>query len=143
MIRKFHEDDLPAVMRIWLDSNLQAHSFISEEYWKGNFQMVMDMLPKVEVYVYEDPETRLIDGFVGITGDYIQGIFVRDGRRSSGIGKQLLDYVKGFKMSLSLYVYKNNSRAVSFYLREHFVIISESTDDYTDEKEYLMTCRCQ
>lgn len=141
MIRKFGEDDLPVIMQIWLDSNIQAHSFISEDYWKSNFQMVMDMLPQAEVYVYEDPETSRIEGFIGATGDYIQGIFVRDECRSKGIGKQLLDHVKKLKTSLSLHAYEKNVRAVAFYLREQFAISHECTDDDTDEKEYLMIWR--
>lgn len=34
MIRSFCESDLPSVMRIWLNSNLEAHSFIPPEYWR-------------------------------------------------------------------------------------------------------------
>ncbi len=32
MIRSFKESDLPLVMQIWLDSNIEAHSFIPAKY---------------------------------------------------------------------------------------------------------------
>lgn len=34
MIRRLEEKDLEEVARIWLDSNIEAHSFISETYWR-------------------------------------------------------------------------------------------------------------
>ena len=54
MIRKFSENDLNSVMEIWLNANLNAHFFISKEYWKRNFDAVKEMLPQAEIYVYED-----------------------------------------------------------------------------------------
>ena len=33
MVRKFEEKDLETVMELWLAGNLQAHSFIPEQYW--------------------------------------------------------------------------------------------------------------
>ena len=53
-------------------------------------------------------------GFVGINDDYIDGIFVSDEMQSCGIGKLLLDYIKGKKVSLRLNVYQKNARAISF-----------------------------
>ena len=50
MIRKFRENDLPSIMQIWFDSNVEAHSFIPAKYWRDNFEMVKDMLPKAEIY---------------------------------------------------------------------------------------------
>lgn len=33
MIRKAHLADLPSVLDIWLQTNLEVHSFISPHYW--------------------------------------------------------------------------------------------------------------
>ena len=73
MIRKFHRNDLSAVMEIWLETNIQAHSFIPQKYWMDNFEMVKDMLPEAELYVYEDDNTHQADGFIGLTDNYIAG----------------------------------------------------------------------
>ena len=40
MIRTVKENDLSAVMQIWLDTNIKAHSFISKYYWMDNYDMV-------------------------------------------------------------------------------------------------------
>ena len=142
MIREFRENDLDIIMQIWVDTNMQAHNFIPQKYWINNYDMVKEMLPQAEVYVYEDDETNQIDGFIGLADDYIAGIFVRNGVQSKGIGKQLLDYVKRIKRSLSLNVYEKNTRAICFYQREKFTVQSEGVDENTNEKEFEMSwCR--
>ncbi len=138
MIRAFRENDLTAVMQIWLDTNMKAHKFIRKEYWINNYPVVKEMLPQAEVYVYEDDDTHQIVGFIGLTNNYIAGIFIKEAAQSKGIGKQLLNYVKEMKSDLNLNVYQKNVRAVSFYLREKFIIQSESIDENTNEKEFIM-----
>lgn len=138
MIRKLRENDLAAVTKIWLDSNIKAHYFISKEYWISNYPAVKEMLPQAEVYVYEEEDTQQIIGFIGLTENYIAGIFVQENVQSRGIGKQLLNYVKEIKTTLSLKVYQKNVRAISFYQREQFLIQSENIDD-NNEKEFIMS----
>ena len=64
---------------------------------------------------------------------------MREAIQSKGIGKQLLNYAKEIKSSLRLNVYQKNTRAITFYQREQFVICSEIIDDSTNEKEFIMT----
>ena len=139
MIRKFKEDALNTVMQIWFDTNIKAHHFISRQYWIDNYEMVKDILPKKEIYVYEDDNINQINGFIGLMDNYIAGIFVNKNNQSRGIGKQLLDYVKEIKETLNLSVYQKNIRAISFYQREQFVIQSEHIDNDNNEKEFIMT----
>ena len=136
MIRKLQKVDINRVADIWLKSNLKAHFFIPEQYWISNYEFVKEMLPQAEVYVYEDD--KMIQGFIGINDEYIEGIFVSDEMQSRGIGKILLDYIKDKKDRLQLKVYQKNVRAMSFYQREGFTIQSEGMDEFTREKEYVM-----
>lgn len=136
MIREIQEKDVEKTADIWLDTNLKAHNFIPSEYWIGNFSAVKEMFRQAEIYVYEEKNSLL--GFVGMDGTYIAGIFVSNKAQSKGIGKQLLDYVKGFKEKLTLSVYQKNARAVKFYQREGFMIQSECIDENTGEAEYNM-----
>lgn len=138
MIRQYNEGDLDAVMQIWLYTNIRAHNFITSDYWQTNFDMVREMLPHAEIYVHEDDCVNQIDGFIGLNDDYIEGIFVKETMQSKGIGKQLLDHAKEFKATLKLSVYQRNEKATKFYLREKFSIQSESVDDNTGEKEFIM-----
>lgn len=136
MIRKLRKTDLDEVAYIWLHTNKRAHDFIAETYWDEHFEMVEGMLGDAEIYVFE--EQGQIKGFVGLDGEYIAGIFVREKEQSLGIGKQLLDFVKSLKGQLKLNVYQKNERAIKFYTREQFEIQDEQTDEATGEAEYLM-----
>ncbi|MGN0709269.1 MAG: GNAT family N-acetyltransferase [Anaerovoracaceae bacterium] len=138
MIRKSGGRDIDDVMRIWLEGNLGAHGFIPREYWTGNFDAVKKAIREAEVYVHESGETGCVDGFIGLSGNYVEGIFVDEHARSHGVGKSLIDFVKGIKPSLELSVYEKNERALSFYAREDFKVASEETDDATGEKCLIM-----
>ena len=132
MIRKMQNPDINRVADIWLKTNLKAHYFISEQYWTSNYELVKEMMSQAEVYVYEDD--KMIQGFVGLSDEYIEGIFVSDEMQSCGIGKLLLDYIKNKKVRLRLNVYQKNARALSFYQREGFDIQSEGLDEATGIK---------
>lgn len=138
MIRKLQKVDINKVADIWLKTRacLKAHFFISEQYWISNYELVKEMLPQAEVYVYEND--KRIQGFVGVKDEYIEGIFVADEMQSQGIGKKLLDYIKDKKVKLQLSVYQKNVRAISFYQREEFIIRCGQLDKFTGEKEYVM-----
>ena len=45
--------------------------FISEQYWINNYELVKEMLPQAEVYVFE--MDKMIQGFVGLNNEYIEG----------------------------------------------------------------------
>ena len=125
-------------MQIWLHGNLDAHAFILASFWEAHFEMVRDMLPQAELYVHENVDTRQIDGFIGLTENHIEGIFVAKAARSKGIGKALLDYAKSRKPRLDLSVYQKNERALAFCRREQFVVQSEGIDGDTNEAEIQM-----
>ena len=116
MVRKFETQDLDTVTQIWLHGNLDAHVFIPASFWRGHFEIVRDMLPQAELYVHENEDPRQIDGFIGLTENHIEGIFVAKAARSKGIGKALLDYAKSRKPRLTLSVYQKNERALAFWL---------------------------
>jgi len=132
MIRVVQKTDITKVADIWLDTNIKAHNFISAQYWESNYELVKEMLLQAEVYVCES--NGEIQGFIGLNGDYIEGIFVCDRLQSQGIGKLLLDFVKESRTQLSLNVYQKNTR-------EGFEIQNEGLDEATGEKDYVMTWR--
>ena len=136
MIRKLQKTDVIKVADIWLNSNIKAHNFIPARYWESNYEPVKEMLLQAEVYVYESDGE--IQGFIGLNGEYIEGIFVCDKLQSQGIGKLLLDFIKERRTKLSLNVYEKNIRAIHFYQREGFEIQDEGIDEATGEKDYIM-----
>ncbi|MDE5936521.1 MAG: GNAT family N-acetyltransferase [Ruminococcus sp.] len=136
MIRKFNNNDIESVMTIWLESNADSHDFINPEYWKNNYNSVRSMIPQAEVYISET--NSMITGFIGLTGNYIAGIFISRPYRSKGIGTSLLNFVKEHRDRLILSVYEKNKKAVKFYKESGFIIKSKQTDSDTMQTEYIM-----
>ena len=82
-----------------------------------------------------------IQAFLGLSGEYIEGIFVSEGAQSRGIGKCLLDCAKDRKPALRLNVYQKNVRAIRFYRREGFQIRRSGLDAATGEPDCEMIWR--
>lgn len=138
MIREFRKGDLDRVAEIWLETNRRAHGFIPSSYWENNLEAVKEAFAQAELFVYDEGCQGKIQGFVGMCGENIAGIFVWHSVQSCGIGKQLMDFVKRRRRELTLCVYQKNGRALRFYQRERFHIQSERIDENTGEKEYVM-----
>lgn len=141
MIRKLQEADINQVMQIWLNGNMEAHTFVAQEYWQSNYDMVQEQLLQAEVFVLE--VDGVVQGFIGLVEGYIAGIFVAGQYRSMGVGRQLLDYAKQRYNTLTLSVYQQNERAIAFYRREGFAVSAEGMDEETGSAEYTMTWRAQ
>ena len=139
MIRPLQKADIDRIADIWLDTNCKAHAFIPASYWESNFALVKEMLPQAEVYVHETESG--IQGFLGLNGEYIEGIFVSEEAQSRGIGKLLLNHAKDRKSALRLNVYQKNVRAIRFYQREGFQIRCEGLDAATGEPDCEMIWR--
>ena len=136
MIRIYRNADQKAVMSIWLQSNLKAHSFIAADYWQLHYEEVAEMLSSAQLLVAENDGR--ICGFIGMYNEMIAGLFVDEHYRGKGIGKMLLDTVKQMNYQLYLQVYKKNKRALHFYQRESFSIEKEQQDVASGEIEYVM-----
>ena len=136
MIRQLRKADINKVADIWLDTNIKTHYFIPAQYWKSNFELVKELLLQATVYVYEDKQE--IQGFIGLSDEYIEGIFVSAEMQSQGIGRALLNYVKGKRNKLLLNVYQKNTRAIAFYQREGFELQGNGVDEATGERDYVM-----
>lgn len=123
-------------MEIWLSGNLDAHPFVDPEYWRDHFAEVREAVSAAETLVFADHGQ--IQGFLGLVDCSVAGLFVRREYRSMGIGKALLDAAKQRHPQLTLHVYRDNSSAFQFYLREGFEILDTALDGDTGVWEYTM-----
>ena len=138
MIRQLQNKDIDKIMGIWLESTIYAHKFISKEYWNENYNIVKDVyIPMSKTFIYEDNDD--IRGFISIiNNDFIGALFVEKNYQSQGIGKSLIDYARNLYDNLSLAVYKENEKALEFYKKMGFKIISENINEDTNCVEYIM-----
>lgn len=134
MIRAYQPEDLPVLLHIWLEGNLDAHSFVPAEYWRGQMPGVQEALPCAELLIEE--EAGNIRGFLGLQGENIAGIFVAREARRKGVGRLLLGEAKRRHGRLTLQVYEKNASACRFYAANGFYKQTEQTDPDTGEREY-------
>ena len=137
MIKEFKINDLDEVMKIWIETNIEAHNFVPKEYWINNFQVVKEMLPLAEVYIYK--EENIIKGFIGVIDkSYIAGLFVKKEYQREGKGSNLLNYCKIKYEHIKLDVFVKNKKAVNFYCKNNFRILEKKVNEETKEFEYTM-----
>lgn len=139
MIRRFNPKDTDKLISLWLETCVSAHPFVPEEYWQRNVGFVRETcLPQAQTYVFEDK--RQLKGFVSILDKgHIGALFVGKKHQGKKIGKKLLEFVKKRFSHLTLNVYVKNIRAVSFYQKSGFKIISEQSNEQSGEKELVMS----
>lgn len=133
--KEFVYEHLEELVKIWLETNIQAHHFITEQYWKSHIEFVKQALPDAMIFCYGEQN---IKGFLGVYDGFIQGLFVKKEFQRMGIGKALIEEVKQYFDTLSLCVYAKNSNAVAFYQNIGFVIQEQSIQKETGEQEYSM-----
>ena len=136
MIRELRKADINQVADIWLDTNIKAHYFIPAQYWKSNLELVKELLLQATVYVYED--NQKIQGFIGLNGEYIEGIFVSEAMQSQSIGKRLLNYVKNTRSKLIFECISKKHTSNIFLSKRGFEIQYSGLDEATGEKDYGM-----
>lgn len=136
IIRTPRPAEIETLIRIWLNGNTRAHSFIHPDYWLRHINYMRQALPHAEVYVCE--VNGEIAGFAGIDGNHIAGLFVDGNYHSQGIGTSLIEFIKQQHFTLTLAVYKKNEKALQFYSKLGFAVTEERIDTRTGEKELLM-----
>ncbi|WP_430875848.1 GNAT family N-acetyltransferase [Gilliamella sp. G0441] len=137
MIREYQTPDLDKIMQLWLEGNQQAHDFIDPEFFQQNYEFVKMLIPMSTIYVQD---LNGVKGFIGLTENYISGLFVDKDFQRQGTGKALIDKAKQRFNELLVHVYKKNSAAIDFYLSQNFEIVSESINEETNEPELLLRC---
>ncbi|CAG9296483.1 N-acetyltransferase [Celerinatantimonas diazotrophica] len=139
MIRAYDEDDIEAVLQIWLSTSILAHCFIPADFWISQVENMRNVyIPASENYVFViDSE---IVGFSSLYENNLAALFVVPHRQGKGIGKQLLNHAKHRRATLTLSVYKENQASYQFYLSQGFNVLREQTDVNTGHPEYVMNC---
>lgn len=119
--------DFTMVKRVWWESVQRTHTFIDQEYLeelKATFDVY---LGQVDLFCWRESDNIL--GFIGISGDSVEMLFVHPDHMNRGIGKGLLH------MAISEYgvqrvdVNEANRLAQEFYCKHGFKPTSRSTLD--------------
>lgn len=141
MIAKMQADQLDELMDLWLSVSCSAHAFIPADYWRSSAPWVRERcFSRAETFLEE--QAGRVRGFLSVMPDgYIGALFVREEEQGKGIGGRLLAHCQTRFDRLTLGVYRENLRAVAFYKRAGFSILTEQIDQATGHGEYTMFWR--
>ena len=130
VIRPYTDEDLADVLDVWYLASLEAHSFLSDDFFDTERQQIADQwLPVSETSVFET-EGRVV-GFVSMIGNEVGGIFVTPEYQYQGVGRALMDHVAASRTHLELDVFKANVKARRFYELCGFRVVNEHVNDTT------------
>lgn len=128
IIRPAKASDYPSLLDIWLRAVRATHHFLQASDIEAlKPQLVDHYFPAVDLWVAESNGHAL--GFIGLNDHHVEMLFVDPDHHGKGIGRTLLDYVRGFSTSLSVDVNEQNPQAVGFYLHYGFVQTGRSPLD--------------
>lgn len=134
-IRRAKSADMPTISDLWLQTSLQAHSFVADEYWRAEYDtMCHEYFPECEVWLLEESGHLL--AFVALHGDELSALFVTASRQRQCLGEQLVRFAQRRRSYLELSVYAKNPRALAFYRKMGFVPMCLGACVNTDEAEW-------
>lgn len=127
-IVKCNENDYRQLCEVWERSVRATHDFLDEAAINEIKEMLIPAyFPAVDLYALSDNGT--IAGFIGLSGDKIEMLFIDSLCLRKGCGSLLVDFAKHLG-GASVDVNEQNPSALKFYLAKGFRIVSR---DETDE----------
>lgn len=128
-IRKATAKDHPSILDCWLHSVRATHSFITEEYIQEMIPLMRaHALKELELWVLTIDEDTII-GFMGLTENNVNALFLHPDHLRRGGGRMLVDHARSLKGSLLVDVNEQNKEAVQFYLSQGFKQYDRSETD--------------
>lgn len=119
------------IIQVWEASVRATHHFLKEEdllFYKKAIRE--DYLPSGELQLYcLNDATGAIAGFIALSEELIEMLFIRPDVRGQGIGKQLLRYATHDLGKSKVDVNEQNEQAAAFYIHSGFRVAGRSPVD--------------
>ncbi|CAM3412061.1 GNAT family N-acetyltransferase [Elizabethkingia occulta] len=129
LIREANLEDYGEVMRVWEASVRATHHFLDPADITFYKSIIPEALPQVKLFIYEIEGQ--VAGFMGISENTLDMLFVDPDYRRKGIGSKLFQYAQSLFQISRVDVNEQNQQAVDFYLKTGFVQTGRrATDDF-------------
>jgi putative acetyltransferase len=127
-ISTISSNEYSQIIELWELSVRATHSFLLEKdfnYYKNNIKKYFN---NVNLYAVKNNFGGIL-GFMGISKDNIEMLFVHPKKMRKGIGKILINYAVNELKIKKVDVNEQNENAIEFYKKMGFYVINRSVLD--------------
>jgi len=129
-IRRAKPEDHEALATLWQRSVTATHTFLTEADIAALLPAVREQaLPTLDLWVLVDAD-GVLAGFMGLSGDKVEALFITPERLRRGHGRRLLDLARRLRSQpLSADVNEQNPEALKFWQACGFEVAGRSEVD--------------
>ena len=121
-------EDFDEIIEVWDLSVRATHHFLDENYRQRIKILLPSILPVVSLFVIRSEEGR-ISGFLGVSDEKIEMLFIHPDFRGKGVGKALTEFAINGLFKRKVDVNEQNEQAVGFYKRMGFSQTGRTEND--------------
>ena len=117
------------LLKVWENSVKATHLFLSEGEIENIKKYVPRALKEIPFLITVENENQIPVGFMGIAGQHLEMLFISDGERGKGLGRELLTYgIEKYEVN-DLAVNEQNPLAKGFYEHMGFEVYKRTECD--------------
>lgn len=116
------------MVRIWREAVEATHDFLHPDDLILIDAQVREHLPDMVSWVWVDADDQP-NGFIAMSGNHVDALFIDPAHHGSGVGRALIDHVRANHRVLTVDVNEQNPRATGFYERLGFRRTGRSATD--------------
>jgi len=129
MINSASPIDYPAIIELWELSVRASHVFLPEEYLQKIKNLLPSILPAVKLFVYLDRDNKTIIGFLGVSEEKIEMLFIHPDKRGQGIGSLLNEFALKQLHTCKVDLNEQNEQALGFYKKLGYRVVGRTEVD--------------
>ncbi|KAL9644067.1 hypothetical protein ABK040_005534 [Willaertia magna] len=129
-LRESKVTEKPRIIEIWEASVRATHHFLSEDdILKIKLQVINYVNNKSSFTLILDNKKGMICGFMGMTENKIDSLFIDPSSFRKGFGKMFIQYALTLYSQLYVDVNEHNTEALAFYEKMGFYVFNRSELD--------------
>ena len=134
----YRAPDLDRLMTVWRAATITAHEFMgAAELDRDEALIRNEFIDKTETWTVRHDDEMV--GFISLMGTRIVALFVDPVQHRRGIGSALMRHVNRLHGPLSVEVFGENTRGVSFYKKHGFKLKREEENSlYPGHPHWIM-----
>ncbi|WP_437397406.1 GNAT family N-acetyltransferase [Flagellimonas lutimaris] len=123
------KSEYPILVEVWEASVRATHDFLKEEDIRYFRPLILNTyLDAVELRCVRDNQRKIL-GFMGVSDNNLEMLFIHPNNRGMGIGRKLLDYAILELQVQKVDVNEQNEQAIGFYSKYGFDVVGRSELD--------------